>query len=173
MTDRQPAPDYRAAEGEPDPPDTYAYKKLEERLRHSESLLAEVEQLTSIGSFEMIIGTSTAQVSDGLHSILGVSQPGHPFDLDELYAHVHPDDRAQMRQTIEGIIAGRPPTIFVFRVIQPDGRERTIESRGKLVLDEDGRPHKIIGTAHDITERVETERALRAAREEAERANRA
>src|SRR3712207_2453709 len=172
MTDRQRAPDDRAAGSVPDPHDSNDYEELEARLRRSESLLAEVEQLTHIGSYEMTIGGTTL-ASEGLRSILGFSQAGQPFDLDEFYAHVHPEDRERVRHTIEESISGGRPVAIVYRFIRPDGSERSLESRGKLVLDEAGWPHTIIGMVQDITERVETERLLRDEREEAKRANRA
>src|SRR5512142_2334053 len=52
---------------------------------------------------------------------------------------------------------------YVHRVVRPDGRVRVVEATSEPVLDESGRPVRIIGAARDITEQRALEQQLREA----------
>ena len=44
-----------------------------------------------------------------------------------------------------------------YRIVRPDGGVRVIESRGEVVVADDGTPLRIDGTGQDITERRQAE----------------
>src|SRR5258708_2898003 len=52
---------------------------------------------------------------------------------------------------------------FSFRIIRPDGAERMIHSRGHVVTDDSGNLIRMFGTAQDVTEREQAEKARREA----------
>jgi signal transduction histidine kinase/ActR/RegA family two-component response regulator len=85
---------------------------------------------------------------------------------------VHPDDRARVEAVTEQAMASREPFTIEYRVIRPDGSERTVEARGDVEL-VSGRAVGVSGTIQDITARRTVERERELARAEAERANRA
>jgi PAS domain-containing protein len=47
------------------------------------------------------------------------------------------------------------------RIIRPDGTVRTVQSRGRAIFGETGKPLRMIGTAQDITERKRSEERIR------------
>jgi two-component system cell cycle sensor histidine kinase PleC len=57
-----------------------------------------------------------------------------------------------------------------FRIIRPDGKMRFIQLQGRCETDEDGDIMALFGIMQDITERVQYERELKDAKEQAERA---
>jgi signal transduction histidine kinase len=70
------------------------------------------------------------------------------------------------------------PFSFDHRIVRPDGTIRVLNGRGRVETGEDGRPVRLVGIGHDITEQKEAEAQreelvrAQAARAEAEQANR-
>src|SRR5262249_29676765 len=72
-------------------------------------------------------------------------------------ARVHPDDRDVVDRTVrQAMVDGRPFT-FDHRTVRPDGSVRVIYSAGRVVLSPDGRPIRMMGIGHDITDRKKAE----------------
>jgi diguanylate cyclase (GGDEF)-like protein/PAS domain S-box-containing protein len=94
---------------------------------------------------------------------------GHPpqaFVADpELWKSViHPEDRPAAEQAWRKLLAGGSYDVE-YRIVRPDGTERWINDRGRLILDRDGKRLRIDGVARDITEAVQQrERLARLAR---------
>ncbi|HEV8579833.1 MAG TPA: ATP-binding protein [Thermoanaerobaculia bacterium] len=83
---------------------------------------------------------------------------------------IHPEDRGWLSDSAEKI--GGHWTAE-FRVVRPDGSVRRVRSRSFPILDCEGRLHRVIGFAEDVTERWLQEESLREAKLATERANRA
>ena len=75
-------------------------------------------------------------------------------------AAVHPEDRQAVTAEIERVIEQRREFLMEYRVQWPDGTIRWIRDAGKLLLDEQGRPLRMLGILLDITERKRAEKAL-------------
>jgi len=74
---------------------------------------------------------------------------------------VHPDDRGLVERTLEQVAANPRPFTYQIRIVRPDGEIRSVENHGDVVLDDDGRPRRIVGTIQDVTDRKRAEGALR------------
>jgi PAS domain S-box-containing protein len=83
---------------------------------------------------------------------------------------IHPDDRQWLQDTAQTSGADSP---VEFRLVRPDGSIRWIRSHSFPIHDSQGRLHRLVGFAEDVTERHRTERALLAAKDAAEQASRA
>jgi PAS domain S-box-containing protein len=81
-------------------------------------------------------------------------------DPNSFLEAVHPDDRAGILAAMERQHQGHK-TQEEYRVLQPDGGERWILDRCYPLLDSSGRADRVVGIAEDITERKQTEAALR------------
>jgi PAS domain S-box-containing protein len=97
-------------------------------------------------------------------SILHGLPPGTPLDHERALAVVHPEDREEVREAVEGAISGRGSFDAEFRIVRPDGTVRWVASRGRT-YDRDGRAGNLIGVVQDITgrkrDKVELERVTR------------
>ena len=91
-------------------------------------------------------------------------------DIEEMHTRfedflekIHPDDRAGKLSSIAARIEkrGGEQHLHQFRHVRSDGSIRWIESRGQPYFDSAGRPIRIVGVMLDVTERKETEDALR------------
>ena len=79
----------------------------------------------------------------------------------EPFATVHPDDRDRVRLAYAGGLAAGGAKVSVrYRVIEPGGRVRVVESVGRPAAAGDGRSYGVVST-RDVTERAEVEDRLR------------
>ena len=86
---------------------------------------------------------------------------------------VHPDDYEAVIEALKQQAAKEKWFNMEYRVVRPDGTIRWVLARNWPVMNENGRPVRVVGVAQDITDRKKVEEALVAAKEEAESANRA
>jgi PAS domain S-box-containing protein len=133
----------------------------EQRLRKSESLLAQAEQLANLGSWELDLKTDTLVWSEQIYRMLNLSPQGVNEKADRFWQMVPLDDRERAQRENRSAIANRCPVEYELRCVLPDGRVRTIQARAVPSYDETGQPLRLVGMAQDITERKEAEEMLR------------
>jgi PAS domain S-box-containing protein len=129
----------------------------EDALRQTASRLSEAQELAHIGSWEWDMRRDVLNWSDEIYRILGLSPGSQALTYLSYLERIHPEDR----EYVEGIVAraaaeGRP-FAYEHRIVRPDGAERIIASRGRVVLEE-GEPVAMLGTAQDVTEQRLAER---------------
>jgi PAS domain S-box-containing protein len=152
-------------------------QRTREELAARERQLAEAQRIAHVGSWQWDVPSNLLHWSDELYRIYGM-EPGTPMDFDRFLQQVHPDDADLARDRIQTALESGQSFDFQHRVIRPDGAVRWLHGRGRVELDEQGRPVRMTGTGHDITElRAADARATqlaveKAAREAAERAER-
>ncbi|WP_161141562.1 sensor histidine kinase [Propylenella binzhouense] len=122
-------------------------------------------EATGIGIWEWEIQTNRKIWSERQCEIFGVP-PGETPTYDIWVDRLHPDDRAavldRIRATLDPSSGGA--LAIEHRVRRPDGSVRWIQGSGQMLYDEAGiKPVRMIGTVLDVTERKETNEALRAA----------
>lgn len=80
---------------------------------------------------------------------------------DEFWGILHPEDSIWLNaDAMTELVESKAPRVWDFRIILPDGRIRWIESRVATLLDDAGRPLRVVGTTIDISARKEAESAL-------------
>src|ERR1700688_4489546 len=135
----------------------------DERERLSETLLAEaqrltqigtsVQRLTRIGSFLFSLPDATEYWSPESFEIFGVDPAkGHPRNMSEYTAYVHPDDRERFLREAEEVLAKGQAYEHNYRIVRPDGEIRLVRVVGCPVHDK-GVVTRFIGAFADITER--------------------
>lgn len=88
-------------------------------------------------------------------------------------ARIHPGDIERCRAAFKQAVAEQAPYRVQYRLCRPDGSHSVVEDHGIPRLGPDGVFAGFIAYGWDVTEREAAETALIAAKEEAERANRA
>jgi PAS domain S-box-containing protein len=138
-------------------------KKVEEKLRQSESLLMEAEYLAHVGSWSLDLSTKAVTWSDELYKIFGVDPSGFNNSVEGVIGFTHPADKDFIIHIVEKAIATHEPNDFHYRMIRPDGNERILHVRLAVMTDEEGNPARIYGAVQDVTERKKAEDELRLA----------
>ncbi len=135
-------------------------KQIELALKTNEMQLSEAQHIAKLGSWEWDVAANKVSWSDELYRIYGLQPQEFEVTYEASSAFVHPDDRKFVESTIEQILHDKVHPNLEYRIIRPDGTERTLQANGRVTNDDTGRTIKILGTILDITERKrdETER---------------
>ena len=135
-------------------------------LRESEVSLKTTQRIARIGSYSIDLGTGDVTCSDIVDELLGIDK-SFKHDVAGWTALIHPEDRAMMlAYFIEEVEGKGIPLDKEYRVIrQSDGAVLWVHALGGAEFDALGRPTILRSTVQDVTERKESELALRESRE--------
>jgi PAS domain S-box-containing protein len=128
-----------------------------EAVARTASLLGEAQALTHIGSWEWEIASNTLTCSDELYQIFGFVPRSVEISYSRFLHCLHPDDRTDVDETLRGAYLKRQPFSLEHRIIRPDGSNRLLHSRGRLIVDQSTHALRMVGTAQDITEQRHAE----------------
>ncbi len=141
--------------------DITARRHGEEGQRASNERLQFVLNAAGYGVWEYDFGTQRVALDDRLHATYGVDRVSFAGRISEWLAHIHPDDRTEGEAQFTRLLAEQDHSYYAqFRVLQPDGNLRHIESRGYLLRHNDGRPRLAIGLSRDVTAGRELQQKL-------------
>ena len=84
-------------------------------------------------------------------------RPEDQFSWDDFLASIHPDDRDGLLSAARATADGGGDYDVAYRCVWPDGSVHWIEAKGRLRLDDLGRPESVVGVTVDVTERREAE----------------
>jgi PAS domain S-box-containing protein len=132
-----------------------------EALLLSESRLAKAQQLAHLAYWELNPASGEMVWSEELYRIFGVDQGSFVPSLEAGLRLTHPEDEARVRDGLELALAEKQPVSQVNRIVRPDGSIRYLHTQAEVILDEDGRPWRLVGATQDITERRVAEMRLR------------
>jgi len=146
--------------------DITGHRQTQERLRESEEMLRDAQAMAGLGTYRMEINTGQWTSSEVLDQIFGIKSD-YERNLEGWAAIVHPDDRAMMLDYFENEVVGQAKTFDKeYRIVRrSDGVPRWVHGLGRLELDADGRPLRMLGAIQDTTERKQGELALRESQE--------
>jgi diguanylate cyclase (GGDEF)-like protein/PAS domain S-box-containing protein len=103
-------------------------------------------------------------VSEGCERLTGYTRAELLLNGRVSYEHItHSEDRGRVRTAIRAAIAAHQRFDVEYRIKRADGAIRWVWERGIAVLDAAGRVEALEGVVEDITERMESELALREA----------
>lgn len=139
-------------------------RTAEDQLRRAESQYrALVEQIPAITYTAALDDASTTlYVSPQVQSILGFSPEDYRADPDLWRRRLHPDDRDRVLAELDQGEIGNLPFRLEYRMIARDGRVVWFSDEAVTVQDSADKPLFIQGVMTDITERRQTEEALKA-----------
>lgn len=135
-------------------------KRAEEEIRRNEAELAEAQAIAHVGSWNWDIAADEVHWSDELYRIYGVA-PGTSLTYNDFLDRLPPEDRERVERIVRRAYETGRPFDFQHDIVRPDGQVRTIQARGRVLRDDDGRPVRMSGTGQDVTDRVRVERELR------------
>ena len=138
-------------------------QNLARELATKQSFLALSQKVAHVGSWELNLKADpvTAVWSEELESVYGLAAGsfGGKFDNWVEFLHVH--DKLQASESLMRAIRTGDLWQCEFRIVRADGEVRWIAGRGQCLYDAGGKPTHMIGINMDITERKQSEDALR------------
>jgi PAS domain S-box-containing protein len=135
--------------------------RAEAALRESEERLRLALEAGRMGTWDWDLLAGRLRWSEGLERIFGLPPGGFGGSLDSFLGTLHPDDREALAAALTTDLEARQAHHREFRIVRPDGSLRWVESRGEVLLDEAGRPVRMVGVTMDVTERKRVEQGLR------------
>jgi len=154
----------------------FAARRLElqeEKLRQSESYLAEAQRLTHTASWAWRVpGREALHLSEEWYRLYGfASEEGMP-PWEERLRRIHPEDRAKWQGTIDRAIGEGSDYEVEFRILLPDGTVKYLRSVGHPVVNLSGDLVQFVGSSTDISASKRAEEALRQAQADLAHVNR-
>ena len=136
-------------------------KNSENALRDSQKRYTMATAAGAVGVWDWNFDTGEIYVDPILKSILGFTDTEITSRSDDWGARVYPGDLALVTQRVQACMESDAEYDVEHRMIHKDGTVRWFLSRGSLLRHPDGRPHRMVGTKVDITERKRAEEAIR------------
>jgi PAS domain S-box-containing protein len=138
-------------------------KEAEEQLATRQAHLKEVHALGRFGDWYWDIPTGTLAWSDELYRVFGVTPEEFSPTHDGFPLFLHPDDRTVFESAVEAALRSRQRYQCELRIRRADGGLRVLLTSGRIDFDKTRKPVRMFGTAFDITEKKEVEKALQEA----------
>src|SRR6266571_2466345 len=140
-------------------------KAVEQALRDNEERYSLVSQAVAEGIYDWNVQENTLFVSPRLMEIFKFAGPG--LSSEDWYTLVHAADRESYRSALRSCFKGESPRVACeYRILLRSGEYRWVEDHGLPIRNGAGRAIRLVGAVSDITERKESERALREALEQ-------
>jgi PAS domain S-box-containing protein len=119
------------------------------------------QQMACAGTFDWDLTTGRVGWSGAMERACGL-QPG-AFDgtFGNWRRLVHPEDLPRVVKALGDAIGGRSELRVQYRVLRPDGTDRWLSMRGRLLRDAAGRPAQLIGVNLDLTDELQATQTLR------------
>jgi PAS domain S-box-containing protein len=140
-------------------------------LREQDERLRFALEASGTGTWEWNIPEDRLTWSSEVSDLYARPPDEVPAGLSEYLQQIHPDDRDRVTDAIRASVEGGAPYDIEFRILRADGALQWNHGVGKVFLDPEGRPQRMLGTTRDVTDRklaeAERDRYLEAERETA------
>ncbi len=135
--------------------------------------LNDVHHIAQIGSWEWTVSSNKVKWSDEMFHIYGYGEERFDLSFEKAIERMLPEDadraRERMTQNIgeaEELFKEKKIPVFINPLIEypiflPDGTKKILRGAGKIILREDGKVSKVIGTVQDITEQKKSEEQIK------------
>jgi PAS domain S-box-containing protein len=140
-------------------------RREEQALRKREAELNEAERVAQLGSWQWAPESNAVLWSEGMYRIVGRDFSLAPVSYRELSRLCTPESGLRFKAAVEKALATGEPYKLDLELIREDGVMRWVIARGEATSGADGRIVQLRGTFQDITERKQTEEALRISEE--------
>ena len=133
-----------------------------ESIKRSEANLTLALESAQMGTWSWDITTNELVWSQRTERIFGYGPGAFGGTFDGYERRLHPDDRDWVLKEVEDIMADKSEGFQILhRLLLPSGETRWVQGFGQALRDRKGSKFGMAGTVVDVTDRVETEAAVR------------
>src|SRR5438067_1108409 len=141
--------------------------QLEQKLERSEKRLNLASDSANLGMWEWDLKKDEIWITRTRRAQLGLPVSGR-ITFEDLLSRWHADDRDKVWQALKEALEERKDYEAEYRIVLEDGSVRWISARGRVQLDDHGKPMQLTGVSLDITSRKEAEVLAQQQRDELE-----
>jgi len=105
----------------------------------------------NLGTFDYDVRTGLLIWDTRMRALAGVPSEEDIRDIAQFDALVHPDDLARVHQEMEHAVQTLGDINIEYRIRLPDGSQRWLCARGRVLPDAQGQPARMRGVAYDNT----------------------
>ena len=136
-------------------------RSAETQLLRSRELLEAAQAAGGIGVFDLDLDNRLLHGSGQFFQLQGLDPATETMPQDQWLALVHPDDLEVLIAAFTGAIATGGAYREEYRILRVDRTVRWVTSAGRIIAGEGPGTRRIVGSLMDITERKQSELALR------------
>jgi PAS domain S-box-containing protein len=134
-------------------------RKAERSLRESETRMTLTAEAAGVGVWMWTFATNRVWGSEQALRLFGF-EPGADVSYEMAFQRIHPDDREWVESAVRHAMETGAGYTSEYRVMLPDGTARWIAARGRMHLDPQGKPARMLGVVVDISERKYAQQEL-------------
>ncbi|MBQ0759015.1 MAG: PAS domain S-box protein [Zhongshania sp.] len=132
----------------------------QQKIAHEHDALIEAQKLARIGSWELDLIHNELWWSDECYLIFERDKKPGVASYADFLESIHPEDRHLVDQVYTESLEKHTEYNVVHRLKMPDGRIKYVNEIGESIYDENGKAVRSAGTIQDITERLQSEKAI-------------
>ena len=139
--------------------DISARQRVQQSLKDARDRLEEAQRAAHLGNWEWDALNDQITGSEEFYRLFDVAPEGLSR-FSQFVERLHPDDRERVQRDVADALKQDRPYDTDYRVRLSDGGRRDIIARGRVFVDEGGKPLRMVGTCLDITERKRMEERI-------------
>jgi len=129
-------------------------------LARSQANLAQAQRIARLGSWEWDRAANSWRFSAEACRIFGLDAVRESGASRLIVERAHADDRERVGESIRAAVESQAPLSLQYRIVLPDGAERTLDLQGEVEFAE-GPAGVMRGTVQDVTERERAAEKIR------------
>ena len=126
----------------------------------AEEAFKEAQRIAHLGNWSLDIATQAVAWSDEKYRIYGYEPGGVEVTLDLCRRSIHAEDAERVMEALVGAVESGNLLDLSYRIVRPDGEIRHLRSNAEVRRAVDGKPLRLVGTVHDVTEVIQIEKNL-------------
>jgi PAS domain S-box-containing protein len=141
--------------------------QLARELEVSDKRLNLAADSAGVGLWEWDLNKDEIWVSPTRRAQLGLPSSGK-ITFEDIVSRWHVDDRDQIRNAVKDAIENGKDYEAEFRIVLADGNVRWVAARGRVQVNNHGKPMRLLGVSVDVTARKQAELQAQEQRDELE-----
>jgi len=141
--------------------------QLARELEVSDKRLNLAADSAAVGLWEWDLNKDEIWVSPTRRAQLGLPASGK-ITFEDIFSRWHVDDRDQIRNAVKDAIENGKDYEAEFRIVLADGNVRWVAARGRVQVNNHGKPMRLLGVSVDVTARKAAELQAQEQRDELE-----
>ena len=131
------------------------------KMLQSEERLAKAQRLARLGNWEWDLSSGELHWSEEMYHLFGIDPGNWAPTRDKQLERVHPADKDTVSRALVEALRDVRPYSLDFRIILPDGTERSVHEEAEVIFDKNRTPVRMLGATQDISDRKEVEGQIR------------